>query len=307
MKKLFLISVVVSILLSACGGQESAPTELPPVTLKPSSTSTTISILTITPHPTLTPTQTLTLVPTWTFLPTLDSETGKEALYAWLEGSDNCRFPCWAGITPKNTTWEKAIHILQPLEGMTIFETRLNRPCIFGQCNYITWALSSDLNTFGNVYSKIEENTIHLVQLQIVDPYLLNAVGLQTIFNQYGKPSILLFSTEPDLPGDLFLELILVYPDQQFIIKFSKYAKLSDNQVTSCGQDSAIELIILDNKEQLLSMDTIANAEETKHLHVDSWHKPVEVATGITIDEFYETFRKANAPCVTTPTSVWRP
>jgi hypothetical protein len=130
---------------------------------------------------------------------------------------------------------------------------------------------------------------------------------LQSILKQYGKPAIILFSTEPDLPGDLFLEMILVYPDNQFIIKYSKYAKLSDGHVLSCGQDSAIELIILDNNEQLLSVDKIADAVETEHLHVDTWRKPVEVATGLNIDQFYETFRKANAPCVTTPINVWRP
>jgi hypothetical protein len=77
--------------------------------------------------------------------------------------------------------------------------------------------------------------------------------------------------------------------------------------VTSCGKDSYIELIVLDNKEQLVSLNFIANSAETKDLHVDVWHKPIEEAMGMTIDQFYETYSKTNAPCISTPTKIWIP
>jgi hypothetical protein len=73
MKKLFL-SVMVFIFLTACGGQEIAPTELPFITPKPSSTATVAtasstvtatSTLTKTPQPTIHPTLTLTPLPTY--------------------------------------------------------------------------------------------------------------------------------------------------------------------------------------------------------------------------------------------------
>jgi len=186
-----------------------------------------------------------------------------------------------------------------------MLEVRLDKPCIFGNCNYVTWAFLSDLNTFGNVYTKLDGNKVHLIQLQIVDSNLVKALNLQDILNQYGKPTFLLFSTEPDLPGDIFLELTFVYPEKQFLIRYSKYATLSNDQVISCGKDSYIELIILDNSEQLMSLTTIANAVETKDLHVDVWHKTVEEAMGITIDKFYQIYSKTNAPCISTPTKVW--
>ena len=219
-------NILVFFLLLSLVGCSSKQTTSPTATLssqptfeKPPTKPLPSPTLTLTPTPT--PTYTLTPSPTWTPLPTIVSDTGLQIYFTWLEGNDACRLPCWAGITPKNTSWNEAEHILQPLTGIAELETRLDRPCIFGTCGYVTWALLSDLNTYGNVYSKEDANTIHLIQLQIVDPYLVKALNLQSILNTYGKPAILLFSTEPDLPGDLFLELILVYPDSQFIIKYS--------------------------------------------------------------------------------------
>ncbi len=61
MKKLFLVSVVVSILLTACSGQNNIPTTISSLTPKPTFMAT--STLTKTPRPTLTPTSTITPLP----------------------------------------------------------------------------------------------------------------------------------------------------------------------------------------------------------------------------------------------------
>ena len=285
---------------------EKSPTKT--LVVSPTSTPTLAPTLTLTLAPTST--YTPTHLPTWTALPTLEAEKGLQTYYTWLAGNDNCRLPCWAGITPGQTEWQEAKQILQTLAGMTELEVRLDRPCTFGSCNYITWAFPFDLNNLGDVYSRVEDNKIQSMRFQVTDfteTYLIKSLNLQRVLTLYGKPSILLFSTEPDLPGDLFLELILAYPDNQFVLRYSKHAKLSNNDVVSCGQDSVIELNILDNREQLLSVEAIANASDTKHLHVDVWHKSVEEAAGMTIDKFYETYKKANAPCITTPIKVWTP
>ena len=63
MKKLFLLSVVVSIILTACGGQESTATVSPSVTPKPSSTAAATITSTKTPLPTIPPTPTFTPFP----------------------------------------------------------------------------------------------------------------------------------------------------------------------------------------------------------------------------------------------------
>jgi hypothetical protein len=305
MKKLLLTSVVVCILLTACSGQESASTALPSVTPRQSSTATATLIPTKTSQSTLTPTQTLSPVPTWTSLPTIDPKIGKETLYTWFEGSENCHLPCWAGIIPGQTGWEEAWHLLQPLQQTVKLENGSNVDCVYGKCSFISWSRTPiERGVLSSIYP---ENIIDYIMLETIEPNHLATLSLKNILSIYGKPAILLFSTEPDQPGQKFLELILVYPERQFLIQYSKYADLDGDNLESCGTDSYIKLVVLDNREQLISLDVIANAVETRNFYVDVWHKSVEEATGMTIDTFYDTFSKQDAPCIITPINVWQP
>jgi len=235
-----------------------------------------------------------------------------EALQIWLQGTDECLLPCWAGITPGQTNWEEAKQLLEPMSGFSTINISENINCNFGKCNGIGWSLFPQTLADGGFYSKFLENKIHLMILNIQDAgvektNLLTNTSLEIVLSKYGVPSILLFFTEPDLPGQIFLELTLVYPQRQFIIRYSRYAELNDGNVVSCGPDSNMKLIVLDNQDQMMSLGSLANAPETNDLHFDIWHKSVEEATGMTINEFYETFKEPNAPCISTPLSVWQP
>jgi len=268
--------------------------------------------------PTQTLTPTLTFTPTHTPFPSLTSfpafspDEGMAKLKSWLQGTEDCFLPCWGGITPGRTSWQEAKQLIETLSGFATVEFRENFECGFGKCNGIGWSLFPNTLANGGFYSTFSEDKIHVINITVQDAglnktNLIINLNLQHILMQYGTPTFLLFSTEPDLPGYEFLEIILVYPKEQFIIKYSKYAKITSEKVVSCGPDSSIELIVLDNREQLDTIDAIASAAETIDFHVDVWHKPVEEAMGISIDEFHETYSKANAPCISTPTNIWLP
>ncbi|MEP7137242.1 MAG: hypothetical protein ABI904_20125 [Chloroflexota bacterium] len=268
----------------------------------------------ISPTQTLTPTSTFTPTftspATWTPLPTLSANEGMKTLQSWLQGADDCLLPCWGGITPGKTSWQEAKQIIESLSGYATINIDENLDCKFSKCHGIGWSLFPNTLADGGFYSAVPNNKVHLINITIQDARLqktnlLKYMNLEYILSQYGRPAILLFSTEPDLPGDIFLELTFVYPEKHFVIRYSKYATLLNDEVVSCGKDSYIKLIILDNPEQLISLTTIANAAETKDLHVDVWHKTVEEATGITIDKFYQIYSKTNAPCISTPTKIW--
>ena len=277
----------------------------------PTQTSTATVIRPI-PTNTASPTTTFTLPPTWTPLPTFSPSEGTKILHTWLQGTDDCLLPCWAEITPGQTSWEGARQLLEPMSGFSTVNITEDTVCGFGKCNGIGWSLFPQTSADGGFYSKLPENTIHLMIINIQDAglqktNLLETANLEMILSLYGVPSMLLVFTEPDLPGQIFLELTLVYPERQFIIRYSRYAKLDNENVVSCGPDSYMKLIVLDNPEQLMSLSSLANAAETKDLHFDTWHKSLEEATGMTTNEFYEIFKEANAPCITTPISVWQP
>jgi len=228
-------------------------------------------------------------------------------------GAFDCLLPCWGGITPGKTNWQEARQLLERMSGFSTVNISENISCDFGGCNGIAWSLYPETVAEGIFYTKFPENTVHLININIQNEgsaqkiNLLRNIGLQDVFRWYGAPPTLLFNVETDLAENRFMELILVYPERQFVIKYIKNTELIDDQVVNCGQDHQIELIILDNKEQLMSLDTVANAMETKDLHIDSRYKSVEESTGMTLNSFYETFSTSNSACISTPVSIWPP
>ncbi|MEW6094279.1 MAG: hypothetical protein AB1531_09970 [Chloroflexota bacterium] len=96
------------LLLTICTFAACTPhADIPP-------TATITSTYTPSMMPSLTPsvTSTPTLAITWTPLPTLSDFKAEAQLLEWLQGTQDCRLPCWAGITPGVTTWEEAKQIL---------------------------------------------------------------------------------------------------------------------------------------------------------------------------------------------------
>ena len=118
---------------------------------------------------------------------------------------------------------------------------------------------------------------------------------------------MLFFNVETDLAENRFMELILVYPERQFVIKYIKATELKGDKVENCGRDEKIELIILDNKEQLLTLDAINNAVETRNLHLDSRYRTIQEATGLSMNSFYEAVSAFNDFCISTPVNIWPP
>ena len=267
------------------------------------------------------PTQTLTPIPLpvftstpfWTPLPTFSSTAAQETLEIWVQGTSECLLPCWGGITPGQTSWQAARQIIEQLSAYARVNISENPSCEFGGCNGIAWSLFPRTVAEGAFYTKFPENVVHLIQINIQNEgnaqkiNLVRNIGLQEVFRSYGLPPIFLINVETDLTDDRFIELILVYPERQSIIKYIKQAELNDDKIVNCGQDHQIEFIILDNKEQLASLATIANAVETRGLHIDSRYKTVEEATGVTPNSLNDAISDSSDYCISTPVDMWPP
>jgi hypothetical protein len=312
MKKIQLILLIL--LLTGCSANQpvSAPnsSDIQP-TSGPSSTETISPAQTLTPTPILLPA--FTSVPLWTPLPTFSSMGGEETLRSWIQGTFECLLPCWGEITPGKTNWEEARQIVQQLSGFSTVHTSENMSCDFGGCNGIAWSLYPNTVAEGAFYTKFPENLVHLIKINIQNDgnaqkiNLLRNIGLQEVILWYGLPPIFLLTVETDLAENRFMKLVLVYPEKQSIIRYTKNTKLVDDNVTNCGQDQQIEFVILDNKEQMASLDAIASAIETKDLHIDSRYKTVEEATGITPNSLYDAISAASDFCISTPVNMWAP
>ena len=306
--------VLLLLFLVGCSSNQIPPATIPGVTptSSPLPTDTIVPpTQTLTPI-TSTPLPAFTSAPLLTPLPTFSSTEGVEKLRLWIEGVFDCLLPCWGGITPGKTSWQEARQILEQMSEFATVNVSENTSCDFGACNGVGWSLYPETVAEGIFYTKFPENTVHLININIQNEgtkktNFLRNIQLQDVFDWYGAPAVLLFNVETDLAENRFMELILVYPERQFVIKYIKNTELVDDKVVNCGKDERIELIILDNKEQLMSLDAIANAVETKGLHLDSRYKTVEDATGMTDNSFYEAINAFNDFCISTPVNIWPP
>lgn len=306
-------AVFLFLFLIGCSSNQVSPTAISDAAtpnLLPSETivapTQTETSITSTPLPGLTST------PFYTPLPTFSSTQAVENLRIWLQGVFDCLLPCWGGITPGKTTWPEARQILEQMSEFATVNISENINCDFGVCNGIGWSLYPETVAEGNFYTKFPENTVHVININIQNEgtektNFLRTIQLQDVFRWYGAPPILLFNVETDLAENRFMELILVYPERQFVIKYIKTTELFDGQVVNCGRDERIELIILDNKEQLLSLDAINNAVETRELHLDDRYKTVEETTGLSMNSFYEAISDFRNFCISTPVNIWPP
>lgn len=305
MKKIY--SVILGFLLVSCSSNEPAATTIPNIL----PTSSPIPTETVPP-----PTSTVPAVvpsPIWTPFPTLSSTAAEENLSLWIEGMFDCLLPCWGGITPGVTTWEETRQVMEQLSGFATVNISENGSCEFGGCNGIAWSLYPNTLAEGVFYTRLPENKIHLININIQNEgnaqkiNLLRGIGLQEAFNWYGLPPIFLTTIETDSNENRFMKLVLVYPERQSIIRYTKKTELIDGKLTNCGPDHQIEMIILDNKEQLGSFDSIANAVETGDLQLDARYKTVEEATGITSNTFYNAITSFSDFCISTPVDMWAP
>ena len=307
-------AIILIFLLAGCSSNQPPATTIPTI-LPASSPLPTETALPVTPTftPTSAPTLVLTSPSLLTPLPTLSSIEAEEKLRLWIAGVFDCLLPCWGGITPGVTTWQEARQVIEQMSGFATVNVSENLSCEFGACNGIAWSLYPSTLAEGAFYTKFPENTVHLIHINIQNEgnaqkiNLLRNIGLQDVFEWYGLPPIFLLTVETNLAENRFMKLVLVYPERQSIIRYTKNTVLVDGNVTNCGQDHQIELIILDNKEQLASLDAIANAVETRDLHIDERYKTIEEATGASANTFFETFSAEGDACISTPVDIWTP
>lgn len=312
MRKVYAVLLIV--LLASCSSNQSAPTTVPnmPPTSGPIATDT-VPPPTQTSTPAVVPSATFTSLPLWTPLPTFSATRAEEELRLWIQGVFGCLLPCWGGVTPGVTSWQETVQIMEQLSGFSSINISENINCEFGACNGIAWSLYPNTLAEGVFYTKAPENVVHLIRINIQNEgntqklNLLRNIGLQEAVKWYGLPPIFLLTVETDPAENRFMKLVLVYPERQSIIRYTKNTELVDGKITNCGQDHQIEMVILDNKEQLASLDIIASAVETRDLNIDDRYKTIEEATGISINTFFNAITSFSDFCISTPADMWTP
>jgi hypothetical protein len=169
---------------------------------------------------TKTPTSTLSFThtpmegPTWTSLPTLSDLKSENQLQSWLSINQVCLFPCWGGITPGNTSWQEAKHLLSATVDIEHLEENIS--CTFGPCNHISWISRNHRNVEGSIAST-SDNKIYWMIIDSNQP--IPTYRIDKILSQYGKPEKVFLHTNTFLlgPDNPSLEITLSFPNDHLL------------------------------------------------------------------------------------------
>jgi hypothetical protein len=164
----------------------------------------------------------------------------------------------------------------------------------------------------GDFYPLEPQGVVHVIYLDIQNSgsdqkvNFTRDIKMRTVIKYYGLPSMLLFNADVTSKYNKFLEITLVYPKRHFIIAYWKRLKINGDQGISCEGYSRVKLIVLDNEEQLSSLESIAQAVETKDLDINKQPpKSAMEALNITDGSFLKYFRGIREPCISTPINIW--
>lgn len=310
---------VTLVSLVGCSAGPLPSTETPPVTIPiPSPTvipSPTPRPPTHTPtlpsSPALTPTCTAT-PSTVTSHPTLTVKEEQAFVKEMLVTNGDCELPCWWGITPRQTTWQEVkerlglyygpgisrpggIHLYEVNYGDLIYPS----PPPYGYHVHIEFTVQNGkVRSIGVGCSIVRDTTPERFP---IDWY---RYSLDQVLTRHGAPSQIMLEFWPNPPGPYYPYSLFVFYDQLGILIRYGGSAIPGEPFRMCPELVEIEHLNLwlqspGEGPALLELANLDRAELAQLL-------TLEEATGMDIQTFYETFKKAGAAvCLESPAAVW--
>lgn len=299
----------------------SENTETPPLTSTIAPTHTSLK-----PTFTLSPTATIEL-PTPTPWPTLPADEAKQMMLGLLEDNGGCRFPCWWGLTPGETSYLTIRSFLEKFETISIAN-------IYSEYSfYASWfPLEDDLildvrvsgffkleppNNLDGLHvtmqvKRVIEGGFEVVWENPLNEQYLQIYRLPQILTTYGPPNqALVFGNEAFGHANWSqFELVLDYADQGFVIWYTVLMEQVGNTYLGCMANAYTNLYLWDPELTYTWAEGITRASggEDREI-IDDLNEsflPLEEATSMTLDEFYQTFQNpGNTTCLETPVELW--
>ena len=282
------------------------PSQNAPVTTMP----TPKVVISLTPTPTMAllptiqfiptePTAPLTPLPTNTLppLPTLSPEEAMAEVQRLYETNNDCLLPCWWGIVPGQTDWITAKRFFESFSQITEPFAPPTEP-LWGVYIYLpTKEISAPhhYRIYGDIIIEMEG---YIQMTPLFDP--------TTILATYGPPSEVRVAG-----GD---NLFFFYPEQGFLLQYeltdangvtNENREVINGVLHSCFVKPTTYLVVWSPADTFTFSERL---EQTTHFNYyeDVPGLPLEEATGMTIDTFYQTFQNAEPPlCLDTPESLW--
>jgi hypothetical protein len=268
--------------------------------------------------PTLTPSSSATRIS----IPTLSTSKANERLLEMIKNGIGCNLPCWWGMMPGISTGSDFTSTLSPLIGIsqynylsasdsgTIdFELQRGEITVFISTRYHALVENGPIRII-DVHTKALKKTGNGFDYQYgTAAYndLFGKYSMQSMLSSYGRPDQVYLDAdihrfEPSSPT--FFYIYLLYAEKGIYARYTTSADETLNgKIQSCPSTATLELWLTppnegDSNQQLLTSIDIAWGNP---------HKPLEEAIGISIDQFYETFKQKSDQCLVTAREIWDP
>ena len=131
--------------------------------------------------------------------------------------------------------------------------------------------------------------------------------SLSDVLSEQGIPdSVMIYIPRvegyPLVVGTGIMEAVLLYPEQGIWIKYTMSMYNNGNIIKGCPANAHIEMQLYPsgNPESFFSL-----LEKTDWGRTKGGYKPLEEATSMSVEQFYETFRNPTDKCIETPTNLW--
>ncbi len=286
----------------------TASRELPPSTPMPLPT---VSPSPTPPNPTLPPMHTPTPSPTLTPLPTLTARESETRIRELLRTNGDCELPCWWGITPGRTTWAATRQFIIQMGGRT--SDMLHRDGSIG--HGVGGFDANDIYTSvgvlerGGVVESIEV-AIEGEHNQLVFLEDWKYYSLSQILAIYGEPSRvwIQLAAGPVMPGSTMgYGIWLFYDHLGFLVSYGGSGVVVQSIYRICpaqnGPGGIVSIRLwLQSPHSKTSLEELAGVTRENLPYL----RPVEEATGLSVDEFYALFTQSDAPaCFESPRDMW--
>jgi hypothetical protein len=305
--KYSLFSLFALILLMGCNTRASSHAS-PTVTPSPIPSTTTP-----TSTPTFTPTFHLTTTPTFTYAPTLPAEQVQENVFAMLKSNGGCKFPCWWGIIPGQTPWQKTDISLRQIGLNLTFDS------IAKMFYDIEWFVGEESGVLNSYEVYVNNGVVSFIKISsegydnnMAFKRIWKNVSPEFILANYGPPSRIWLQTYSEgCEGGPCITmpywLWLFYDQRGFLISYNGAVKF-DAIYKFCptfapdGNLGGSMDIYLKAPTDHKSLEDYANLRPELYQHQELTEK-----TGMTIDEFYTLYQQTNKPiCFETQRDIWK-
>lgn len=314
---LLYLCISFGLILTSCRPSAATPQPPPSITLKEAA-------YTQTAKPTLSPSPTSSITPTPLFieefrppsftlqpLPTFSESSYEQFILGMLHSNGGCKLPCWWLAAPDDMPGDFFLQIL----------SSTNREVqIAGEEAEVEFFISEKAFHLIIEFSPLNVSIKKiLVRSYILDDgrflfgqpsyeTFMGHYGLSNLLYEYDKPTEIMVLTEPPGSQEFFqgkwdYEILLYNTDWNFVARYWGLREDNPGKVHLCPSASMVELWLFSDWIE----GTFAEVFQEFSADTSLWryYLPLESATGMSVDEFYDTFTANPSACLETQAQLW--